>query len=445
MQTGQQLPGDLGAAASFSWCRHDPADWATSSDAAPCALDVPQRGQPVADGPELSNACVIPEADPYAAVAERMESIFELTSPHAPGLRFVGGVTRPDRHVAGGASDRVSASGVGVTAVDAFKACMAEAAERVAQRAPAAGPIVQVDEAGLLLCGLTFEGQAPMAFGPSPAWLAAHNLTTGSATAAPAALCVRQGSGSGTAVTSHGCSAGRTANEAMLRGILECVERDSAALWWDGGRPARHVAAEILVSPRFSRLLQQADRRQSTRRSWLLDITGATGIPCVASISFDREGKTFAHGLAARLDLVEAAYAAFLEMCQTELAADLIAMKLRVGGPVRLAPAETAHMTRMAAVDPTMPALHPTLPPSAASKPWDSESEPEQLPGLIEQLSDQGHACVAVNLSRPEWPIPIFKMFVTGLQPMPSATVTPRLAAVRDQYGARAVPSGALF
>jgi hypothetical protein len=70
----------------------------------------------------------------FLRFAGRMSDVFEIVAPDAPGLRFVGGMTRPSLHLPQPLLDRpLSAGGRGRTFADAFMSCIGEAIERTSQ------------------------------------------------------------------------------------------------------------------------------------------------------------------------------------------------------------------------------------------------------------------------------------------------------------------------
>ena len=230
--------------------------------------------------------------------------------------------------------------------------------------------------------------------------------------------------------SSLGCASGPTDEQAMAWALLELIERDAAALWWLAARPPRVVAMETLEEAGVLALMQEVRRGTATRKSWCLDITSDLGIPCVVALSFLAEGGGFAHGIAARLTPGAAAAAAFLEMCQMEVAYHLVAMKLAASGEEKLSPADRRHKLRFESLDPER---HPILLPlrGPAANPL-AGTVVDELSILVEKLKSKGFECLAVDLTRPEIGVPVFKLFVPGLQPMPSQVRTKRLRGMLE-------------
>ncbi len=130
---------------------------------------------------------------------------------------------------------------------------------------------------------------------------------------------------------STGCAAGITRDAATESALLECIERDAMAIWWYGKQSRPHLPAEItdLTQPRLTWWLE--NRLQETR---LIDITSNLGVPVVAAVSNDKDGRMVAIGTAARPALQDAAIAAITEMLQTENA---LAQALAAGNHEALA------------------------------------------------------------------------------------------------------------
>jgi len=387
----------------------------------------------------FANPIAASQADHHTRVtflrfAGRMSDIFEIVPPDAPGLRFVGGMTLPSLHLSRPLIDRsLSSGGRGRTFGDGFMSCVGEAVERVSQYQTEADMLVRSPlETGLSqLSATAADGIRRMLEGRAVPdgeveWLTARVLSTGAECLIPADLCVvRPDDGQVPLSTnsSLGCSSGATREQALLSGLLEVVERDAAALWWLAGQPARVVPVEALEQGGVPELARDVRLAATSRRTWFLDITTDLEIPCVVSLSFQAEGGGFAHGVAARSTLGEAAAAAFLEMCQMEVAYHLLALKLAGGDETKLSPADRRHRQRFVSIDPDRHAI--LLPKRSPSV--DLQSKIETSDSLVEKLSERGLQCLAVDLTRAEIGVPVCKVFVPGLQPMPSGVRTERL------------------
>jgi ribosomal protein S12 methylthiotransferase accessory factor len=82
---------------------------------------------------------------------------------------------------------------------------------------------------------------------------------------------------------SNGSAAGNTVEEAVLQGLCEVVERDSAALWWYNR--ARRPAVDLdSLHDSYVEQLRELYAAQG-RQIWALDLTADLGIPAFAALS----------------------------------------------------------------------------------------------------------------------------------------------------------------
>ncbi len=364
-----------------------------------------------------------------------LESLFPLKPLHAPNLVFLGGEANPVvmgddeyRNLAG------SVSGCGLFFRDAFLSCVGEGVEYLSQ-------FEQIDD-------LTRECDAshrPIPVGgdmsnsletSSGDWVAGWDLHKGAPVLLPAGRCLRRKSGPPKPFAlGTGCGAGETIEDALLHGLLELVERDAVALWWQGGRfgrsidvghPAVGVACERL------RILRGG---QDSRISWLLDISTDLEIPCVASVSCDRAGGQVACGTAAGTTFMNATQAAVLEMCQMETAYEVVDAKRAQRGEAALNGIDRRHVYRGQNLKAdACVLLHPKNFPGSHRE-TDASGAAEQVRWLVELMSEQGQAVYAVDLTRPQFGIPAVRVVAPNLQLAPSEIVTPRLMAATEKYG----------
>jgi ribosomal protein S12 methylthiotransferase accessory factor len=226
---------------------------------------------------------------------------------------------------------------------------------------------------------------------------------------------------------SIGCAAGPTAEAAALHGLLELVERDAAALWWRGGRRGRLPPLDDAATEAAAGMLRALRRDAAGRRSWLLDITTELGIPCIAAVSCGPDGRGFCCGTAAGLTLAAAAEAALREMCQMELAHEVVQAKRRERGDEALNEVDRRHAARFTGIDAAgCTLLHP-LPPAFPARLPEAGDAPLRL--LAERLAGRGLPVFTVNLSAGDNVIPVVRVLCPGLQPEPSASIGERLLA----------------
>ena len=345
------------------------------------------------------------------AAATRMDDLFEIVPPDAPGMVFVGGRFHVEATVfSAGAADEDRER--------AFRRCIGEVVETRAQFA-AGRTLALAGEADIGLSGEERSALNEMG-AAGQGWLAATRLADGKRCAIPAALCLRD-LGHDAPATSLGGAAGRTMEEATRSGLLELVERDALALWWRGGAEVATLASN--AAPRAEALLERARGGRNNRAKRFLDLTSDIGIPVVAALSFDEDGRSLACGFAARLEQDAAACAALRELVQMELGNHLIAMKLARGGADALAEGERRQWRRMR----DLHAGDARFAGEAAA------ARPAADAGSIAQrLGERGVQAYRVDLTRPDDAIPALKIVAPLLQPEPGERITQRLARMRE-------------
>lgn len=381
--------------------------------------------------------------------------LFLLRSPWAPGLRFVGGETRPRAARGEGPPGIVfSLSGSGETLEGAFVSCVGEGVERLAQIedpddvAVTAG-LPEVEDrvwspVGAVIAQELRDGQQPAA---TPlAWIKGQALDPERGFAAsrdvllPADWCLRRAAGGcrlkPRTALSVGVAGGPDFDWAAARALLELVERDAASLWWVGGQRGRPVALDDPAMAESVRLIAMLRQQAAFRCTWLLDITTDIGIPVIAALSCDHDGRRLAYGLAARLSLVEASRAAILELCQTELAILLAQIRQGETGDASLPPSDRLHVERAVSIDANSCEL---LHPLGIALPHRQHVDGADLSAVATAMAGAGIEAALVDLTRPEFGIAVVRAVAPALQPMPSEAVTDRLqrAATKSGGGAR--------
>ncbi|MEZ5824506.1 MAG: YcaO-like family protein [Geminicoccaceae bacterium] len=141
---------------------------------------------------------------------------------------------------------------------------------------------------------------------------------------------------------STGMAAHGDIEQARLRGLLELVERDAAAHWWIGGRPARRPPGKVRDGLADWRERHVPASSGMTLR--LLDITRHAAAPVMVAVSAERDGRGLAFGIACRTDPRSAALAALREMCQMRFA--LATARLRKNAGAMMSAAERNALSR---------------------------------------------------------------------------------------------------
>jgi ribosomal protein S12 methylthiotransferase accessory factor YcaO len=161
----------------------------------------------------------------------------------------------------------------------------------------------------------------------------------------------------------------------------------------------------------------------------LLDITTDNGVPVVAAVSLDRDGRGMACGLSSRLTASDAAKAAVLEMCQMEMAAPIAEAKRAESGDAALNEADRRHLRRakFAAADCAL--LHPrVMSPHAASLPAATAG----LNGLAGHLRNHGIRLFLVDHTRQDVGVAVARAVSPDLQPFSAAVSTMRFSHARS-------------
>jgi len=373
---------------------------------------------------------------PLLRAAAKIGGIFQLHSRYAPGLTFFGGTARPPLPPpSDGTSVSASLNGAGETPREAFGACIGEGVEYLSQFRHADDAIrvglfgdfatwKDIDFAERLTdwMGLVATGSSPIE------WIAATRLLDGEAGWLPARLVLRDmaddNHDQGRLALGNGCAAGPTWIAAVTAALFEVLERDAVALWWRGGRAGRPIAMETLAETGANDLMGRIRKGTHGRVTTLIDISSEFEVPCVAAISFNRDGSGFAAGFACRLNAGQACKAAIIEMCQMELGHDVVAAKRSSLGADSLSEADIRQERRKAGLLPSQTHLIDGLMGAVSLR----SVEPESLSEILSRLASAGFHAYAANLTRAEFGIPVARVIIPGLQPYPSTFISPRLA-----------------
>jgi ribosomal protein S12 methylthiotransferase accessory factor len=373
---------------------------------------------------------------------EYFTRIFELPLVDAPGLVFIGGEIDTSRlETARSPAGIMSVGGLGLSIGAAFQSCIGEGVEYLSQMERASEPFVTDSKAELLAQPndklRDFLGLLPLPGSTQFQALAAVGLNTTDTAQFPAEICLRRPKDAAAMTApfrlSMGCAAGPTLADATLHAIFELVERDAAGLWWRGGQRGRPVNLEDDTLQGARTYLKNLRGGATGRDTWLLDITTDLEIPVAVALSCSNNGQTFAFGLCARATLEAAAIGALKELCQNELAHYVVAAKRNERGEKGLNDRDRAHLARTAQIN---AASDPLLQPSGTSRhlPFPAtaiESTIGQLSWLLAKLAAADVAVYQIDLSRPEFAIPVVRVFAPGLQIEPSSLISSRLAHAR--------------
>jgi ribosomal protein S12 methylthiotransferase accessory factor len=233
------------------------------------------------------------------------------------------------------------AFGRGHSVEDATRACLAEGIERYSAVWQGTEPMVvaRFDDAGLFVDPSTvllfsdtqyrdrenwnaaadarFHVPEPFEQDGVTFWSPVRSLRDGASRLLPTALCYGGCTGDqrvfGTA-DSIGCAAGDTLEDAILRALLEKIERDALAIWWYSRAHRPALDCSDLPSPRMKRLL--AEIRAKQLRLTVMDITTDIDVATYVAVGTDRKGRHPSFGASANPDPLVAASKAVEEMLQ---------------------------------------------------------------------------------------------------------------------------------
>ena len=383
--------------------------------------------------------------------AAMFRRLFRLPVPDAPGLVFFGAEADPGclgPHNAGLPANGFAGSGLDPRR--AFESCVGEGIEYLSQFAQpedelVTGPITayaaQLDPASCGFVEAVFAARHISA-DRRVSWMPVNRIVGATASWFPADLCLRRAATefAPPLKLSTGCAAGSTMDAAALHAMLELIERDAVALWWRGGRRGRGISAESAAGQAAACLLARLRQGQSDRRTVLLDITTDLGVPVAAAFSTLPDGRGFARGFGARLNLADAACSAIFELCQSELSLHVIAAKQRQSGESALNDSDRRQLTRARRLNP-----HDCLllqPDGAANPPVSLPGDP--LTAIVQKLAASGIAAYSIDLTRPQFNVPVIRVLAPGLQSDPCEITGARLARVIAETGGGAKHHGGL-
>ena len=385
------------------------------------------------DGKLLDSIASLASAE-LVAVAERLTRVFSIASPFAPGLHCIGAEIAIDADpTAASNATRLSVAGNGETLAAALVSCLGEAAEFLSQFERPGD--IKAGVAGSDRTKFAADGWIAEAMSRADRtidWINASDASTGDIALLPADLCLRRPPTrraiEPVVALSSGAAAGPSFETAALRAVLELCERDAAAMWWLGGCRPKRFALEHPTIKAGAELIERLRQGEAARRTLLLDITTDNGIPVVAAVSVDDDGRGMACGLSSRLTASDAARAAVLEMCQMEMAAPIAEAKRAEGGDALLNDADRRHLRRAEFATADCELLHPrdmsrhatSGPPAALG-----------LKGMIGHLRDRGIRLFLVDHTRQDIGVAVARAVSPDLQPFSAAVSTKRFAQTR--------------
>ncbi len=386
----------------------------------------------------------------------KIRRIFQFQSSEAPGLYILGGEADPATIGLSGSGISIgSLAGSGPTFGAALEACLGEGVEYLSQierdddifSQNANSDIdyqIPETEADALLHRLHMP--AGMRFSEIEC-VVGQKLETDSSCILPADLVLRRGSnGSPTSCRtslSLGCAAGRTMSHAKLSALMELVERDAVAHWWLGNQPGRPIRPDVMEQAGIEGVISATRQDVTDRNTWFIDISTGLNLPVVAAVSLTPAGNSFALGLGAHPILSTAVQKAFNELCQTEMAYQIVDMKEEAYGSEKLNAADFNHRKRQGWVGAKdSPILKPQGSSRLSAPIPDGQTIDDLLSKVIDRFQERSISVYVVDLTRPEFQIPAIWAGSADLIPYPCevidgcVTATAQLSSSqRPQYG----------
>lgn len=238
---------------------------------------------------------------------------------------------------------------------------------------------------------------------------------------------------------SNGAAAGVTAEEAMLQGLLELVERDAVSIWWYNRLPRPGVDLAAFDDGYISEIV--TFYREHDRDVWVLDLTTDLGVPVFVAISRRFRGPTedIMMGFGAHFDPRIALMRALTELNQfipalLNVAADGATIYV-MGDAEAVRWWQTATLYSDPYVGPM--AGHRVGTGNYAAPDADA---PQMLKRLIAILEAKGHEVLVLDQTRPDIGLPVVKMIVPGLRHFWARFAPGRLYDVPVAMGWRDMP-----
>jgi ribosomal protein S12 methylthiotransferase accessory factor len=357
---------------------------------------------------DAGNAAMLKAALRYRCVGSGVTSRDAMRSVIAETIERYSGVVHGDEPRLRASLDSLGGSGIHPNT------CMLYSdAQYASRRSPndSVSPMTMVPE--------PFDAGAPVEWTPvwsltkrEPRMLPTAFLYRGAHGAPGAEMCVAD---------TNGCAAGMSLRDAIVRGFLELVERDSIALWW---YRQLHCAAVDLDSleASYCRDLRRAYRAMG-RELWVLDITTDLNVPAYAAVSCvtggASRGREIIFGFGAHFDPERAVTHAATEMNQLVASLGSDAEAPRSSSPELASWIATATLDGNAHLSP-----HGTTDLRGPRDGCDSDEDVERCRDIVER---RGLEFLVLDQSRADVALPVVKVVVPGLRPATSRFAAGRL------------------
>lgn len=253
--------------------------------------------------------------------------------------------------------------------------------------------------------------QVPERFDPETEleWSRVWSLTLERTRELPAPLCWFGSAVPGLgAANSNGCAAGSTAEEAILHGLGELIERDSVALWWYSRVRRPGVDLDSFGDPYYELLRERL--AELGREMWVLDLSTDLGVPAfvAASCLTDAGRSAPILGYGANLDAATAVSRAVTEHNQILAATTSPSLAPRLANP--LAGVDAVSQPWLLP-DPAVRHRRAGDYPSAAT-----DDIAKDVGICVGRLAEAGIEVLVLDQSRPECELRVVRVTAPGLR-----------------------------
>ena len=210
---------------------------------------------------------------------------------------------------------------------------------------------------------------------------------------------------------SNGVAAGSSLEEAVFKGFLELVERDSVSIWWYNRLTVPALDWNGIRDPYLLEMKQYYEN--AGRQIWILDLTTDWNVPVHAAISAKTDGQNeMVMGFAADPDRARSRIKAMTELNQVYCASETGAYKKDK---------EICDWLKKASLK-EYPQLHPIF----FVAPKMENAEIESLADCLKLLERKKMEMLVLDLTREAMGLNVAKVFVPGMRHL-----RPRFAAGR--------------
>lgn len=213
----------------------------------------------------------------------------------------------------------------------------------------------------------------------------------------------------------NGCAAGRTINEALVKGLLELIERDACAIWWYNKMRRPEVDLSSSSGDRLS--LWKAFFEYKQRSLSVLDISTDLGVAVCAAVSADTHGANIRIGLGCHLDPTTAVVRAVTELTQNLWLHRGRMYDQQVVGALDQSSEQWSRAVNISNNPQLVGEGRVAIAGSALARSDDLQITDRSLAILGERIRGVGLQAYFVDLTRQDIQIPCVRVIVPGLRP----------------------------